>query len=246
MPVMTLDANPNDARMGDDCRVECESAVGSGAACVDGGRTVLQVSFDPLPMTPLNGTTVRLRELLGGEDRLDREALLGVAAARMTRIARKMLAGYPHLRRWEQTDDVFQQAALRLYRSLADVRPESVRAFWGLAATQIRRTLVDLLRHHFGPQGAASHENASQVQFESVADATSDAFTLAEWETFHEAVGQLPDDEREAFQLIFYGDATYAQAATVLGVSERTVLRRVLVARRLLAEAVREPDGSDQ
>jgi RNA polymerase sigma-70 factor (ECF subfamily) len=243
---MSLDAIPDDPHTDDDPRIEYDSGCGSGRACVDGGRTAVHVSSDPLPMTPLNGTTVRLRELLGGEDRLDREALLGVAAARMTRIARKMLAGYPHLRRWEQTDDVFQQAALRLYRSLADVRPESVRAFWGLAATQIRRTLVDLLRHHFGPQGAASHENVSQLQFDNVPEATSDAFTLAEWEAFHEAVGQLPEDEREAFQLIFYGDATYAQAATVLGVSERTVLRRVLVARRLLAEAVREPDGSDR
>jgi hypothetical protein len=46
-----------------------------------------------------------------------------------------MLRNYPHLKRWEQTDDVFQRAALRLYRSLGEVQPASPREFFGLATT---------------------------------------------------------------------------------------------------------------
>lgn len=66
-----------------------------------------------------------------------------------------MLGKYPNLRRWEQTDDVFQNAAIRLRRSLKKVNPDFPRNFFGLATVDIRRTLIDLCRHHFGPQGAA-------------------------------------------------------------------------------------------
>ena len=75
-----------------------------------------------------------------------------------------MFRNYPHLRRWEQTDDVFQTAALKLHRSLAEVKPESVRQFFGLAATQIRRTLIDLARHHYGPEGSAANQESAAYQ----------------------------------------------------------------------------------
>lgn len=94
-----------------------------------------------------NGNSTQLQVLL------DRAAdgsgaaydeLIALASQRLLKLTRKMLRNYPQLRRWEQTDDVFQNAVLRLHRSLADVQPQSVRDFFGLAATQIRRTLIDL------------------------------------------------------------------------------------------------------
>ncbi len=90
-----------------------------------------------------------------------RDRLLERAGQRLLALTRRMLRGYPHLQRWEQTDDVFQSAVLRLYRSLGDVRPESIGQFFGLATTQIRRTLIDLARHHFGPEGAAARHQSS-------------------------------------------------------------------------------------
>ena len=41
-----------------------------------------------------------------------------------------MLRGYPHLQRWEQTDDVYQTALLRLHQALSQVTPESAQHFW--------------------------------------------------------------------------------------------------------------------
>ena len=73
-----------------------------------------------------------------GDDAL-REQLFRHCCERLERLARRMLADFPAVRRWEQTDDVFQNAAMRLTRSLQDVKPESVRHFYALAATQIRR-----------------------------------------------------------------------------------------------------------
>ena len=72
------------------------------------------------------------------------DQLLKQASDRLLRLTRKMFHAYPRLQRWEQTDDIFQTAAMRLLRSLAEVKPPTVAAFWGLAATQIRRTLIDL------------------------------------------------------------------------------------------------------
>lgn len=57
------------------------------------------------------------------------DLLLSQASDRLLRLTRKMLRAYPHLQRWEQTDDVFQSAAMRLYRSLAAVKPPTVGAF---------------------------------------------------------------------------------------------------------------------
>ncbi len=110
---------------------------------------------------PLDRTT-QLQVLLDqGDDQAYRE-LLEVASSRLQKLARRMFRSDDRLRRWEQTDDVFQLAVLRLHRALSEVKPVSVRSFLGLAATQIRRTLMDLARHHYGPEGAgANHESRS-------------------------------------------------------------------------------------
>jgi RNA polymerase sigma factor (sigma-70 family) len=176
-----------------------------------------------------------------------RDRLLERAGQRLLALTRRMLRGYPHLQRWEETDDVFQSAVLRLYRSLGDVRPVSIGQFFGLAATQIRRTLIDLARHHFGPEGAAARHQSS-VGGKRRTDAPSDAGparadeppeTLDAWARFHEAVESLPRDERDVFSLIWYGEANQREAAELLGVTERTILRRLVRARLLLHESLK-------
>jgi len=52
-----------------------------------------------------------------------RDALLACAIDRLERLTRKMLKGFPGVHRWEQTDDVLQNAILRLSRALQDVTP---------------------------------------------------------------------------------------------------------------------------
>ena len=51
-----------------------------------------------------------------------------------------------------------------------------------------------------------------------------------------EAIESLPEDEREVFDLVGIQGLTIPEAATVIGVSERTVQRRLHRARALLAE----------
>lgn len=184
--------------------------------------------------------TVQLQALLDQGDEAAYGELLSVASSRLQKLARKMLRGFPRLRRWEQTDDVFQTAALRLHRSLSEVKPESVRQFFGLAATQIRRTLIDLARQHYGPEGqAAKHESGTNNDHTGHIDSPE---SLESWADFHEQVDQLPHDEREVFQLLWYSGTTQREAAELLSISERTVLRRYCRARLQLKDALHQID----
>lgn len=180
--------------------------------------------------------TAQLQGLLDEGNEAAYGELLSIASTRLHKLARKMLRDFPKLRRWEQTDDVFQTAALRLHRSLSEVKPDSVRQFFGLAATQIRRTLIDLARHHYGPEGqGANHESRTNNDQSGSTDSPE---TLATWAEFHEQVDKLTDDEREVFQLLWYSGTTQREAAELLEISERTVLRRYCRARLQLKDAL--------
>ncbi len=174
------------------------------------------------------------------------DQLIACAENRLYALARRMLRCYPRLRRWEQTDDIFQTAALRLHQSLRDVQPESVAQFMGLAATQIRRTLIDLVRHHFGPEGkhARHHSDANHINrdeagqlLERQPTASSDEpETLEQWLRFHEGVEQLPVEERVVFETIWYSNFSQQQVAEMLDVSLSTVKRRMRSVRLKLGE----------
>jgi RNA polymerase sigma factor (sigma-70 family) len=154
------------------------------------------------------------------------DELLKAAYPRLELLARKMLRHFPNIRPLHDTNDVVQNAALRLSRSLrqVDPPPATTREFYGLAAVEIRRELLDLAR-----SAAAQHRALAQLQ-ESLGEGPADLRDLPEdlerWTAFHEAVERLPAEEREAIGLLFYHRWTRAQAAELFGVSERTVARR--------------------
>ena len=63
-----------------------------------------------------------LLDRLRAGDGSARDHLVALAQARFVALARAMLRRYPHVRRWEQTDDLLQAALVRLHRSLAEIR----------------------------------------------------------------------------------------------------------------------------
>src|SRR5262245_52677111 len=80
-----------------------------------------------------------------GDQHALNEVLVAVSA-RLEKLARRMLGGFPAVRAEVQTEDVLQAALIRLVRSLKDIRPDSTRSFYNLAAVQMRRELLDLAR----------------------------------------------------------------------------------------------------
>jgi RNA polymerase sigma factor (sigma-70 family) len=200
-----------------------------------------------------HSTTVRLQQCLDrlqAGDVIAREELVNCACERLERLTRKMLRDYPGVRRYEETSDVRQNASVRLWRSLQEVSPPCVRDFFRLAALHIRRELIDLARHHFGPESSGAHhatpgpakdvgaESATPPAYEKV-DSADGPEQLAVWEEFHRQADALPDEEREVFDLLWYQGLAQAEAATLLGVSERTVKRRWQAARLKLHEALK-------
>jgi RNA polymerase sigma-70 factor (ECF subfamily) len=172
-----------------------------------------------------------------------RDELIERAQQRLRRLTFKMLEDFPRLRPRADLDDVFQNAMLRLCRSLEDVTPGSVRVFFRLAALQIRRELIDLARHYFGPAGLAACVQGNPVDSsaptQDPSDHSLDPARLAVWTDFHRQVELLPEDEREVFDLLWYQDLPQPEAAVLLGVDVRTIRRRWLSARLKLSTALR-------
>ena len=195
-------------------------------------------------MPELTGQTAGWLDLMRAGDTTARLKLIEHACERLRGLARKMLRRYPKVHRWEETDDVFVEAVTRLHRALETVQPESPRHFYNLAATQIRRVLIDLSRRYYGAEGLGSHhdtavrtpEGDTPPKYEQP-DSTGEPASLAEWTDFHQQIEALPEEEREVFNLLWYEELTHEQAAEVLGVTARTVRRHWQDARYRLAKA---------
>jgi RNA polymerase sigma-70 factor (ECF subfamily) len=159
-----------------------------------------------------------------------------------------MLGDYPGLHRWEDTDDVLQEAMLRLCRALDDVKPTSTRHFLRLAALQMRRQLIDLARHYQRPNGAAarhstvggqSSQGSQQAARHDLPQLTDEPGRILAWTELHERIDELPDEEKEVFDLLWYQELSQTEAAEVLGVDRSTIIRRWLAARRRLLAALK-------
>ena len=174
---------------------------------------------------------VQLLERMQGGDRAARDELVLAFQTRLEHLARKMLSRYPDVGRWVEVEDVLQGALMRLLGALESIKPDSTRAFFGLAAEQMRRELLDLGRHFFGPQGeGANHASVqvalgtSQTAFDPP-DRRDDDGDLELWCQFHQEVDKLPAQEREVVGLIYYHGWTQTQVAELFEVNVRTVRR---------------------
>jgi RNA polymerase sigma factor (sigma-70 family) len=183
---------------------------------------------DPSPQTlQIQDWLARMR----AGDPAARDELLRHVSGRLQRLTRQMLRGHPAVRRWVESGDVMQGALMRLLRALQDVQPSSMRDFFALAAQQIRRELIDLARHYYGPQGlGANHAThaaeGSGLQPAANAADSADPSGLAEWCEFHAKIEKLPEEQREVVGLLFYQGLSQAEAAQLLGVTVRTIQRR--------------------
>lgn len=181
-----------------------------------------------------------------------RDRVFELCSERLHLLARRMLRDYPRVRRWSDTDDIFQAAAMRLHRALAQTQPESVRGLLALAGTQMHRELVDLARH-YSSQGSYEANHGTNIIGEDDSGRPQHAIDqvaarpepLDRWSTFHEAVESLAPNDREVFDLVWYMGASQETAATVIGCSTRTVRARWRRAKTAVRSALddRSPEG---
>jgi RNA polymerase sigma-70 factor (ECF subfamily) len=142
---------------------------------------------------------------------------------------------YPRLTRPPvnlETDDLLGGVVAGLLTALRTVRPQGVRQFFALANQHMRWQLNDLARRLDQQPGAAALVESG---FAAPPDSTASGLT-PDGRRMLGAIEGLPEDEREVFDLVGIQGLTHAEAATVVGVSEKTVQRRLNRARLLLAE----------
>ena len=230
------------------CHVFCEPLATSGfftgmSSPPRPPRNFAMDREDPLP-GKLQSCLATLR---GGDDSA-RGKILEICNDRLRELSHRLLGRFAKVRRWDNTDDVAQNAAIRLYRALAETVPDSTRGLMGLMITQIQRELLDLARKHSGPMSYAVNHGTNVrrdahgevVLVEEAADPgeTNEEIPIDRWEQFHAAVEALPDEQREVFKLVWYLGLEQQAVADTLGISPRTVARRWHEARETIRRTV--------
>jgi RNA polymerase sigma-70 factor (ECF subfamily) len=169
-------------------------------------------------------------EAIARGDLTARDRIVEACSERLRCLTHKILRRYPGVRRYDDTDDVFQGAILRLHNALGQMAlaGESPRSLMALGAIQIHRELVDLARRYTASSSyQANHDTNAFHDGDGVRhfvdDAVGEEEPLDRWEQFHAAIEQLPPKQQEAFRLVWYLGADQKTIASVMGCSERSV-----------------------
>lgn len=162
-------------------------------------------------------------------------ALLDRTVRRLHQLCATLLyRGYPRLARPPlnvQADEMLSAVVERLLKALREARPTTVRQFFALAGQHTRWELNDLARRLDDQPSAVEAEEGLLPSLPA-----SDSGLTPDGRRMIEAIDELPQDEREAFDLVRIQGLAQAEAAEVLGVAPRTVKRRLDRGLRMLTE----------
>src|SRR5262249_14997094 len=143
---------------------------------------------------------------------------------------------YPRLARPPvnlQAEDLLSAVVARLLQALRAVRPGNVRQFFALANQHMRWELNGLARQ-LDEQPRAEPMGDSSIG----APASSGSGLSIDAQRMLGAIEALPEDEREVFSLVRIQGLSHVEAAEILGVSTKTVQRRIHRGMLLLAQAL--------
>jgi RNA polymerase sigma-70 factor (ECF subfamily) len=162
-------------------------------------------------------------------------ALLDGSVRRLQSLCANLLyRGYPRLMRPPlnlEPDELLGAVVERLLKAMREARPRTVREFFALANQHMRWELNDLARRlDEQPAMVELHEGLAPAPVSSASELTSGGRRILE------AIDHLPEEEREVFSLVRIQGLAHSEAADVLGVSTKTVQRRLNGALLLLAE----------
>src|SRR5262249_21983363 len=161
--------------------------------------------------------------------------LMDRAVRRLHRLCATMLhRSFPRLTQPPsnlQSDELLSAVVERLLKALREARPANVRQFFALAVQHARWELNDFARR------LDNQPAAVELMEELVPTPDSNDSVLSpDARQVLEAVDGLPEDEREAFDLVHVQGLSHGEAAELLGVAARTVERRLDRGIQLLAE----------
>ena len=153
-------------------------------------------------------------------------ALLARAANRLQGLCTNMLRRqYPRLMRAPaniQEEEMLSLLVERLLKAMRQVKPSTVREFFALANQHLRWELNDFARQL--ARRPALSPLADDLAVAAPSDASTEAVGISQ---VLQAIERLSEDQREVFTLIHIQGLTHAETAGVLGVSTKTVQRRL-------------------
>lgn len=188
----------------------------------------------------------KLTELPEDEDNSEivRE-LLGRAVERLHVLCATVLyQSYPRLTQAPlslQAEELLSSVVERLLKAMRNARPKGVRQFFALANQHIRWELNDLARR-------LDKQDPEVQLLESLALApeSSGSELSQSARSMLQAIEDLPDDEREVFSLVRIQGLSQVEAAEVLGVSAKTIQRRMNRSLLLLTQKLANVDLSEK
>ena len=147
---------------------------------------------------------------------------------------------YRVLRDEALAQDAVQEAFLALWRTAAGFVPERARASTWLL-TLVHRRAVDTVRRE---QRRRTETLEGVREPETDTSAADDAWLRLERERVQEALRQLPDAQREAIELAYYGGFTQSELAERLGEPLGTIKSRMFSGLARLRELL--DDGAER
>jgi RNA polymerase sigma-70 factor (ECF subfamily) len=170
--------------------------------------------------------------------------LLGRSVLRLERLCANLLhRHYPRLTRPPmnmESAEMVGGVVEGLLKAMNTVRPQTVRQFFALVNQHMRWQLNDLARR-LDKQPAFVELREEFL----VAPASSGSGITPDGRRMLSAIDNLPEDAREAFELVRFQGLTQVEVAEVLNVSTKTVQRRLNRASLLLTRELKHlrPSG---
>ena len=171
--------------------------------------------------------------------RSDQDAL-GELYDRFGRVAYGL--AYRILRDRALAEDAVQEGFMTAWRTADRFMPERAKASTWLL-TLVHRRAVDLVRRENRRRAEPldeSHDSAAEGSTEQ------DAWLRFERERVQDALRRLPDQQREALELAYYGGFTQSELAERLGQPVGTIKSRMFAGLARLRELLGEPDPDDR
>lgn len=159
-----------------------------------------------------------------------REELIAYTLERLRKLTRRMFRKYPGLKTLEETDDIVQKLVIRLHRMLDELVPDNTASFFRLASQNIRWVLYDLAKSSaskYRPLNSGDLASSDRhKEHRQLIAPDGEPSSFIEWAEFYAKIEELPMENKQIFDLLWFQGLSQVDAAKALDMPTRTFTRK--------------------